>query len=100
SFTSGTDPVELKVHGHRFQIPENYLKYRSDRQGGERKEIKMIAILPDMEGYSGWEDSAFRSNAVNSPAVEMLIHEDPIRLSEAAWLERIYLPYVANPKGA
>jgi hypothetical protein len=100
SFTSGTDTIELKVHGHRFQIPENYLKYRSDRQGGERKEIKMIAILPDMEGYSGWEDSAFRSNAVNSPAVELLIHDDPIQLSEAAWLERIYLPYVANPKGA
>jgi hypothetical protein len=98
-FTSGTDSIELKVHGHRFGIPANYLKYRSDRQGGERKEIKMIAILPDMEGYSGWEDSAFRSNAVDSPVVEMLIHDDSIQLSEASWLERIYLPYVVDPKG-
>src|SRR5258706_4703162 len=100
SLTSRADPIELKVHGHRFEIPANYLKYRSDRQGGSRKEIKLIAILPEMEGYSGWEDSAFRSNAVDSPAVEMLIHDDPVKLSEAQWLERIYRPYIVDQKGS
>jgi hypothetical protein len=30
----------------------------------------------------------------------MLIHDDAIMLSEHDWLERIYMPYVANPKGA
>jgi hypothetical protein len=100
SFTSRADIVELRVHGHKFEIPANYLKYRSDRQGGERKEIKLIAILPDMEGYSGWEDAAFRSIAVDSPAVEMLIHDDPVKLSESAWLERIYMPYVVDPTGS
>lgn len=100
SFTSRTDTVALKVHGHRFQIPANYLKYRSDRQGGTKKEIKLIAILPDMEGYSSWEDSVFRSNASDSPVVELLIHDDPVKLSESAWLQRIYMPYVVDPQGS
>jgi hypothetical protein len=99
SFTSQTDTVELKVHGHRFQIPANYLKYRSDRLGGARKQIKLIAALPDMEGYASWADPAFRSNAPDSPAVELLIHDDPVKLSEADWLNRIYLPYVADSRG-
>jgi len=99
SYTSRTDVIELKVHGRKFHIPANYLKYRSDRQGGERKEIKLTAILPDLQGYSGWDDSSFKSNAVDSSVVDMLIHEDAVRLNEHDWLERIYMPYVANPKG-
>jgi hypothetical protein len=99
SYTARTDMVELKVHGHRFLIPANYLKYRSDRQGGERKEIKLAALLPDMQGYSGWEDSSFKSNAPDSGVVEMLIHDDPVKLSEAEWLHRIYMPYVEDPNG-
>jgi len=100
SYTSRTDVVALKVHGHKFFIPANYLKYRSDRQGGERADIKLVAIFPDMQGYSGWDDSSFRDNAVDSPVVEMLIHDDAVMLSERDWLKRIYMPYIANPKGA
>ena len=100
SFSSRSDIVSLKVHGHKFYIPANYLKYRSDRQGGERPEVKLAAILPDMQGYSSWDDSSFKSNAADSPVVEMLVHDDAVMLSERDWLERIYMPYVANPKGA
>ncbi len=100
SFTSRTDPVELKVHGHQFRIPANYLKYRSDRQGGERVNIKLVALLPDFQGYSGWEDSSFKSNAADSPVVEMLLHDDQVKLSEAGWLARIYMPYVEDPNGS
>jgi hypothetical protein len=99
SYTTRNDAVDLKVHGHQFQIPANYLKYRSDRQGGERKDIKLAALLPDMQGYSGWEDTSFKSNAADSPVVEMLIHDDPVKLSEAEWLNRIYMPYVEDPNG-
>ena len=98
-FTERTDIVALKVHGHRFQVPANYLKYRSDREGGERKQIKLVAVLPNMAGYAASEDSAFRSNAPDAPAVELLIHDDPLKLSESDWLNRIYMPYVANPSG-
>jgi hypothetical protein len=100
SFTSRTDIVALKVHSHKFYIPANYLKYRSDRQGGERVDIKLAAILPDMQGYSGWDDSSFKSNATDSPVIEMLIHDDAVMLNEHDWLERIYMPYVVDPKGA
>lgn len=100
SFSARTDIVELKVHHHKFYIPANYLKYGSDRQGGERADIKLAAIFPGMRGYSGWEDSAFKNNAADSSVVEMLIHDDAVMLRERDWLNRIYMPYVANPKGA
>src|ERR1051325_11701942 len=97
-FSAKTDRIALKVHGHHFQIPANFLKYQSDRTGGERKEIKLIAALPDMVGYVSSLDAAFRSSAPDSPAVEILIHDDPLKLTEDAWLHRIYLPYVAAPR--
>jgi len=99
NFTSRSDTIILKVHSHAFRIPANYLKYRSDRQGGERREIKLIALLPDMQGYSDWEDTSFRSNAPDTPTIEMLIHDDPVKITERDWFRRIYQPYISNPSG-
>ncbi len=96
SYTARTNLVVLKVHGHNFYVPANYLRYWSDRQGGDRNEVKLIALLPNMQGYSSWEDSSFRSNAADAATVEMSIHEDRIKLLESDWLKRIYMPYIAG----
>ncbi|MBV9331140.1 MAG: hypothetical protein JOZ55_06275, partial [Alphaproteobacteria bacterium] len=98
-FTPETAAFDLDVHGHHFHIPGNYLKYKSDRQDGSRKEVKLVALLPDMQGYTADKDYLFRSNSVDSPVVELLIHDDPVKLSEEDWLRRIYMPYVSDPEG-
>jgi|SRR5579871_3196987 len=100
SFTARGDIVVLKVHSRAFYVPANYLKYRSDRQGGDRRDIKLVALLPDMQGYSDWDDSTFKSNAADAATVEMLIHDDSVRLSEGDWFRRIYGPYIKNANGS
>ncbi len=98
--TSRSDLVPLKVHDLHLWVPANYLQYESARQGGTRKDLALFAILPDMAGWSNWESSAFAGNTPDSPVVFMLIREEGLNLTEADRLNRIYMAYVTNPRGA
>jgi hypothetical protein len=97
--TSGTAPVALTVGGLTFTVPANYLVYRSTRQGGEREEVALFAALPDLRGYRESDAHSFTGNPQDSPVIYMLIREEPVNLTEAEKLQRIYLAYVGNPKG-
>jgi hypothetical protein len=97
--TSRSDIITLKVSGRVFHIPANYLEYESARQGGDRREIALYALLPDMSGWSNWSAQTFTDNSADSPAVEMRIRQDNLNLSEADRLQRVYMGYIVNPRG-
>ena len=98
--TSRTDSIALTVRGHRFHIPANYLQYASTRQGGERHELELFALLPDMTGWSNWSADTFNGNAPDSPVIFLTIRAEKVGLRETDRLKRVYLGYVANPRGA
>jgi hypothetical protein len=98
--TSRSDAVSLKVGGMAMSIPANYIIYNSARQGGQQKEVALFATFPDFHGYSDWSSGTFTGNAADSPLVYMLIRVESINLTESDRLQRIYMNYVANPKGA
>jgi hypothetical protein len=97
--TTLTDPVSLRVGALKFTVPANYIVYRSARQGGERKEVSLFALLPDLRGYSAWEAQAFNDNSADSPVVYILIREERLNLPESERLKRIYMDYVTDPNG-
>ena len=97
--TSLSDSVALHVRDLTLNIPSNYLQFESARQGGNRKDVALFALLPDMAGYSSANSESFTSDAPDSPAVYMLIREDMNYLSPNDRLARIYMPYIVNPKG-
>ena len=97
--TSRSDIITLKVGGRALHIPANYLEYESARQGGERREIALYALLPEMSGWSNWNAQTFTDNSADSPVVEMRIRQDDLNLSEADRLQRVYMAYVLNPRG-
>ena len=97
--SSRGDIIKLRVQGHKLYIPANYLEYESARQGGEHREIKLFAILPEMTGWSNWEAQTFTDNSADSPIVFMLIRDDKLNLSESDRLKRVYMGYVTTPHG-
>lgn len=97
--TSSTEVAALEVGGRRFWIPQNYLQFDSARRGGHRRDVALFAMLPDLSGWSNWNASAFADNGPNSRIVFLTIREQA-NISEADRLKRIYMAYVANPKGA
>jgi hypothetical protein len=97
--TSRSDIIALKVGGRAFHIPANYLEYESARQGGDRREIALFALLPDMSGWSNWVAQTFTDNGPDSRVVEMRIRKDDLNLSEADRLQRIYMGYILDPRG-
>jgi hypothetical protein len=97
--TSRSDIITLKVGGRALHVPANYLEYESARQGGDRREIALYAVLPEMSGWSNWDAQSFTDNSVDSSVVEMRIRQDNLNLSEADRLQRVYMGYVLNPRG-
>ena len=97
--TSLSDAVALHVRDLTLNIPSNYLQFESARQGGDRKDVALWGLFPDMVGYSAVNADSFTSDVPDSPAIYMLIREDTNNLSPADRLARIYMPYVTNTQG-
>lgn len=98
--TSDTTPVEVEVGALKLWIPANYMMFDSTRHGGRRREVPLFAVLPDLTGWSNWDSGSFDDNGPKSQIVFMPIREDRVNLTEAQRMERIYLAYVTDPKGA
>lgn len=97
--TSRSDIITLKVNGRAFHVPANYLLYASARQGGDRGEIALYALLPDMTGWSNWAADEFTSNTPESRVVYLTIRKDKVGLNEADKFKRVYLDYVTDGRG-
>lgn len=97
--TSRSDIIALKVNGHAFHVPANYLLYASARQGGDRRDIAMFALLPELTGWSNWDSDKFASNAPDSRVVFITLHRERLGLTEADKLRRVYLDYVVDRRG-
>lgn len=97
--TSRTDKVALSVNGLKFDVPANYIKFASARQGGPRKEVALFTTFPDFEGYSDSNASDFSDNAADSPVIFLLLREEQYKISEADRLQRVYMSYITNPAG-
>ncbi len=97
--TSRGDIIALSVGGKPFHIPANYLLYAAARQGGERKEIAIFALLPGFTGWSNWDADAFASNAADSRVIYLTLRQDRLGLSEADKFRRIYLDYTTDRDG-
>ncbi|MBL6936302.1 MAG: hypothetical protein ISS15_13390 [Alphaproteobacteria bacterium] len=97
--TSDSRLVALRVHGLKLWIPANYIQFESVRQGGARRDISLVALLPDLAGWSNAEAATFADNTADSPVIYLLIRDEEVNRSEADRLARIYLNYVTDQNG-
>jgi hypothetical protein len=97
--TSRADPIAISVDGVAFKIPANYILNKSARQGGPRKDVALVTFYPDFRGYSDWDSQTFAQDAADSPLIYLLIREEPLDLTEAERLQRIYRNFVSDPAG-
>ncbi|HEY2009710.1 MAG TPA: hypothetical protein VGH23_12015 [Rhizomicrobium sp.] len=91
--------VGLTVGGQAFTIPANYIQNSAARTGGTQTSVALAALFPSWHGYSDSEARAFSGNAPDSPIVHLLLRDDAHTLDANARLERIYQPYISDPKG-
>ncbi len=91
--------VALSVGGIGFHIPANYIVFASQRQGGPQESLDLVALLPDMQGYTLAAAEKFSSDQPDSPVLNLSMAADRVAITDAEKLERIYMPYVTNPEG-
>lgn len=97
--TDATRPVGLSLGTMRLRIPANYILLASARQGGAVNELALIAMLPDLQGYTLGAAQDLTANATDSRVVNLMLRIVPALLPEQERLERVYMTQVENPKG-
>ena len=97
--TDATRPIDLTLGPTRFRIPANYIVLASARRGGMVNELALIAILPDLQGYTLGAAPDFTANAPDSRVVNLVLKSASALLPEQERLDRVYMLQVENPKG-
>ncbi len=97
--TGKADLVALTVRGTAFAIPANYIENSQARAGGALDSLALVALFPSLKGYSEAQARLFSANAPDSPAVHLVLRGDPNGLDMRARLDRIYMPYITDPRG-
>ena len=98
--TGRSTMVQVTVRGTAFTIPANYMESSAARAGGELDSLALLALFPSWRGYSDADARLFTGNAPDSPVIRLSLRGDPNNLDEEARLQRIYMPYIENRKGA
>lgn len=96
--TQSTAPVALSVGGVHFHIPANYIQFASTRRGGTLKQVDMVALLPDLQGYSLGAAQAFASDAPDARVIDLSLREGHSLAAEEK-LTRLYMPLVQSQTG-
>jgi hypothetical protein len=97
--TDATRVISLSVGSLALRIPANYILMAGARRGGPMTEVALIAMLPDLQGYTLGAAPDFTSNAPDSRVVHIMLKSGNAVLAEPERLERIYLPQVEDTKG-
>lgn len=92
--------VVLRVRGTPFAIPANYIANAAARNGGDQQSLALVALFPSFRGYSDAESRLFAGNAPDSPVIHLSLRGNPSDMDAATRLARIYMPYIADPRGA
>jgi hypothetical protein len=57
-------------------------------------------LFPSWQGYSQGQARLFTGNAPDSPVIRLSLRGDANYLDQRARLDRIYMPYIRDPKGS
>ncbi len=97
--TDATRTIDLSVGAKRLRIPANYILLASARRGGAMNEIGLIAILPELQGYTLGAAPDLTSNAPDSRVVHIVLKSGTQLLPEQERFERVYSTQLDDPKG-
>src|SRR3954469_12907956 len=96
--TDATRVIAVSVGSLALRVPANYILTAGARRGGPMEEIALIAMLPDLQGYTLGAAPDLTSNAPDSRAVHIAIKNGKSLLPERERLERIYVTQVEDAK--
>ena len=97
--TDSNEAVAVTIGQTSFHIPANYVLYASARRGGEMRELEMIALLPDLQGYSLDLAQEFAKTGPDSRVLNFTVREERRPPSDEERLEQTYFPWLVSTRG-
>ncbi len=93
------EPVVVEINGVPFAPAANYTVYPRARRGGERDEVVLYALWPNMDGYAPAHRKEFVENEPDTRRIDITIARRASSFTEAQRFESLYLPQTADQRG-
>jgi hypothetical protein len=90
--------ITLDLAGQRFFIPENYLRSRDQRSGGEVERIDIFALWPSMKGFNEDDAEQFRDKSADSRVIYVTLTAPTQVWRPAERFYQVYPYYFAGPE--
>lgn len=88
--TTDAELVRVTIGGRTLAVPSNYMVRTSDRDGGAKESVELVALLPDLHGFGSADRDAIKDVSRTSPVVTITLMAGAPELDERTRLERIY----------
>jgi hypothetical protein len=98
--TDATTPVAVAIGNASFHIPASYVLYASARKGGTMRSLDMIALLPDLQGYSLEAAQEFGATDPGSRVLNFNLRHEIRPPADQVRFEQDWLPRVTSQEGA
>jgi hypothetical protein len=98
--TDSTSPVAVTIGQTMFHIPANYVLYASARRGGQMRGLDMIALLPDLQGYSLETAQEFAASDADSRVLNFNLRPEVRSPADQVRFEEDWLPLVSDRAGS
>ena len=94
------EPISIKIANKNFAPPANFTVYPRARRGGERDEVSLYALWPNMTGYSPAQRREFVDDDPQTRRIDITISNRQTTISEVERLESLYLPHTIDKGGS
>jgi hypothetical protein len=98
--TDSTAPVAVTIGPTSFHIPASYVLYASARKGGAMRSLDMIALLPDLQGYSLEAAQEFAASDAGSRVLNFRLRDEVRPPADQIRFEQDWLPRVTTADGS
>ncbi len=88
--TASADMLTMTVAGHFVSVPENVVRFKSQRRSGAQDRVDLYALYPEMSGYSEETKDWFNDKAAGRRLIFMSIEERQMSRDMSGRLDPIY----------
>jgi len=93
------ETIKINIGERVFAPAANYTVYPRARRGGEREEVSLYALWPNMTGYSPAQRKEFVENDPQTRRIDIIIEKRTTPITESERLNELYLPNAVDQRG-
>lgn len=99
SYSASTEQHQIRIGRQMLRVPENLIRYRRDRRSGERQQLELYMLWPNLTGFTHNERASFNDGTnIVFVSIASAATQPSVERTQNAYLSITY-PVATTPSG-